>query len=313
MSGSAAVGAAVLNPIMQWQQNQWNAEQMRQQNQWNIEQWQRENAYNSPAAQMARLRAAGINPALAFSQGQLMNEAAASPAMQASQGKAPQLDPSLFAQLEVLDAQAEDLRASAAQRREETKGQEISNEVGRMNADAFKSSYEEGLVHAAKRAGLYREINDARLSQYSLFENAWNFAILTGVSLSDALTESDMSGVDMRDTSTNKSVPFAFTKEAYEKARSLFIGGRDAQIWANKAAQKVAEFQYSKMDKNVDIYDEINKLSDSDKWLESLIGKVLKIGLFIAEERFALPSINLNIDSGKKFNYYGFGADDTKN
>lgn len=35
------------------------------QNQWNLEQWQRENEYNSPSAQMARLRAAGINPYLA--------------------------------------------------------------------------------------------------------------------------------------------------------------------------------------------------------------------------------------------------------
>lgn len=41
----------------------------RQQNQWNLEQWQRENYYNSPAAQMARLRAAGLNPDLMYGQG----------------------------------------------------------------------------------------------------------------------------------------------------------------------------------------------------------------------------------------------------
>ena len=41
----------------------------RQQNQWNLEQWQRENDYNSPTSQMARLRAAGLNPDLMYGQG----------------------------------------------------------------------------------------------------------------------------------------------------------------------------------------------------------------------------------------------------
>ena len=41
----------------------------RQQNQWNLEQWQRENYYNSPVAQMARLRQAGLNPDLMYGQG----------------------------------------------------------------------------------------------------------------------------------------------------------------------------------------------------------------------------------------------------
>lgn len=49
-------------------------------NQWSIDQWNRENAYNSPLNQMSRLREAGINPALAYSNG-LMNEAASSPAV----------------------------------------------------------------------------------------------------------------------------------------------------------------------------------------------------------------------------------------
>lgn len=92
-SGLAGVGGLVLNPFLQERQNQWNADQMRLQNQWNVEQWNRENAYNSPLAQMQRLAAAGINPALAYTNG-LMNEAAASPQMQASQGEAPQVDTS---------------------------------------------------------------------------------------------------------------------------------------------------------------------------------------------------------------------------
>lgn len=99
LQGAAGLAGLVVNPIMQHQQNQWNAHQMAQQNQWNIEQWRRETEYNSPVNQMARLRAAGINPALAFSEGGLVNEAAASPAMQASQGIAPQVDVSSIANL----------------------------------------------------------------------------------------------------------------------------------------------------------------------------------------------------------------------
>lgn len=38
------------------------------QNQWNIDQWQRENQYNTPAAQMARFKAAGLNPDLIYGQ-----------------------------------------------------------------------------------------------------------------------------------------------------------------------------------------------------------------------------------------------------
>lgn len=37
-------------------------------NQWNIDQWNRENEYNSPAAQMARYAAAGLNPNLIYGQ-----------------------------------------------------------------------------------------------------------------------------------------------------------------------------------------------------------------------------------------------------
>ena len=56
---------------------EYNAERAKEQNQWNIEQWQRENqalkaateserAYNSPAAQKARLHAAGLNADLFY-------------------------------------------------------------------------------------------------------------------------------------------------------------------------------------------------------------------------------------------------------
>ncbi len=43
-------------------QNQWNLEQWNRQNAYNEKRWDIENEYNSPAAQVARLKAAGLNP-----------------------------------------------------------------------------------------------------------------------------------------------------------------------------------------------------------------------------------------------------------
>ena len=47
--------------------NALNKELAFQQNEWNLQQWNRQNAYNDPSAQMARYRAAGINPYFALS------------------------------------------------------------------------------------------------------------------------------------------------------------------------------------------------------------------------------------------------------
>lgn len=54
-------------------QAEWNIKQQREQNAWNLEQWMRENEYNSPEMQMARLKAAGLNPNLMYGQGTVGN------------------------------------------------------------------------------------------------------------------------------------------------------------------------------------------------------------------------------------------------
>lgn len=64
----------------------WNLNLAKQQNQWNIEQWNRENEYNSPSAQMARYKSAGLNPDLIYGQ---PNLSAASPEMTAGDGSLP--------------------------------------------------------------------------------------------------------------------------------------------------------------------------------------------------------------------------------
>lgn len=58
------------NAMLQKQQD-WSEQMAEKQNQWNIDQWNRQNEYNTPAAQMSRMEAAGINPYNAVNSGQI--------------------------------------------------------------------------------------------------------------------------------------------------------------------------------------------------------------------------------------------------
>lgn len=52
-----------------------NLEQWEREKAYNLELWDKQNAYNSPAAQMERLKQAGLNPRLMFSEGNVGNAA----------------------------------------------------------------------------------------------------------------------------------------------------------------------------------------------------------------------------------------------
>lgn len=101
IAGAAALGGSILSATQgnkninkqiaaQKEENQknrdWNLNLAKQQNQWNIDQWNRENEYNTPSAQMARYKAAGLNPDLIYGQ---PNLSAASPEMTSGDGSLP--------------------------------------------------------------------------------------------------------------------------------------------------------------------------------------------------------------------------------
>lgn len=122
---------------------QYNLMLARLQNKWNIDQWQRENDYNSPTAQMARYRAAGLNPNLIYGQ---QNTAASSPTLTSGASSAPQ-DMSAIgqkrnfgqamqemlnvemqkAQIDAIKAGTENTKANTAKTGEETKSLTIDN------------------------------------------------------------------------------------------------------------------------------------------------------------------------------------------
>lgn len=115
---------------------EYNLNLAKMQNQWNIDQWNRENAYNSPATQMARYKAAGLNSDLIYGQ---QNLSAASPEMTAGDGSQP-TDVSNLAnkrtigdmvaqasQTRLTNAQAKLAESQAKKTDEDTKGQSITN------------------------------------------------------------------------------------------------------------------------------------------------------------------------------------------
>lgn len=120
----ANVGSSLLGSILNFfgigDSNEAALKAMREQNQWAYKMWKESNEYNSPSAQMARLRAAGINPALAYTNGIQNTANAASETASPAQQKAFQMpvnpisiDPLSMSQANLINAQAEDARASA--------------------------------------------------------------------------------------------------------------------------------------------------------------------------------------------------------
>lgn len=98
--------------------NDANERMQHEQNKWNLEQWNRNNAYNSPAAQMQRFKAAGLNPDLMYQQG--TPGISSAPA----QGSNPipkqpfqmQLDPLMLAQLKNIEADTNLKKSDAKQK-----------------------------------------------------------------------------------------------------------------------------------------------------------------------------------------------------
>lgn len=120
----ANVGSSLLGSILNLfgvdSANDASLKAMREQNQWAYKMWKESNEYNSPSAQMARLRAAGINPALAYTNGIQNTANAVSETASPAQQKAFQMpvnpisiDPLAMSQANLINAQAEDARASA--------------------------------------------------------------------------------------------------------------------------------------------------------------------------------------------------------
>lgn len=119
------LGFGIYNAISQYRENKRNRQFAKDmagyQNSVNHQNWLAENAYNTPAMQLSRMKAAGLNPALAMNNGQSLELAGSNMQAASDVNASPQVAPQLglsgsnvalsLAQAELARAQADSIRA----------------------------------------------------------------------------------------------------------------------------------------------------------------------------------------------------------
>lgn len=192
-AAAASLLGAGLNAQSQQHANSMNMKIAKYQNAWNLEQWYRENEYNLPSAQMARLKAAGLNPNLVYGSGGATTSAAPSPRASAANYQAIDfgldnqgqnavntymayqnylLNKShVDAQNNVLSAQADAVRANTLYTTARRIKEELANSMTRQTWDYQRGALEEKykrLVQGNVLLGQQQVLNDQK---YNL--NEW--------------------------------------------------------------------------------------------------------------------------------------------
>lgn len=129
---------------------QYNLQLAKMQNEWNLQQWERENEYNNPLNQMARLKAAGLNPNLVYGNGAAQSMAAPSPSLTSGAPSNPQ-DMSLMAQRPTVGQimtnalQNEMTRAQIDKVKAETRTEGYQGDILKSDA-AFRDAINQGTI-----------------------------------------------------------------------------------------------------------------------------------------------------------------------
>lgn len=174
LSGFLQLGASAINYMSGAHANETNIGLAQSQNRYNIEQWMRENQYNLPQNQVERLKAAGINPALAYANGSMMNEAASSPQMTAGRVQAPYLSPVDLSQIRLNDALANKANAEGRKADEESETVKQSREaiINKLNTETANLLQQNNeIVARINRMSKENEFTDAQIKQFK-FDNA---------------------------------------------------------------------------------------------------------------------------------------------
>lgn len=169
ITSSVNAGSSLLDGLLN---REYNEKQVNKQWSRMLEQWNRENAYNHPYNELARLKEANINPALAYMNGASFAPAASSPspdrASSNSYGIKQMVDPMTMANINVAEAQAESLRADADLKRSQVPVNEqqvinlrtqVDEMLEHMNLMRSQAGYQDALVGLTKaQQGHYMEL-----------------------------------------------------------------------------------------------------------------------------------------------------------
>lgn len=175
--GAALIGTGVnlvsglLGSKAQEDANATNIQLARENRAWQEQMWNKQNAYNTPAAQIERMRAAGLNPALMYSQGNVGNAgdvgSFATPSVQPVTGFARGLGAAgdMIANAMIQKEQVDQMRAQT--RLLQAKAQQTEN-------NTFEPQTYAGLmrakVHALTGQGNYADARTAGQDIYNRYE-----------------------------------------------------------------------------------------------------------------------------------------------
>lgn len=139
-AGIATAGTLVnglANGISQQKQNEQNIKL-----QWDMMHYQ--NDYNKPINQMQRLKEAGINPHLAYSQGGIQNQSA-QPVPQTHQAPQYNFDIQQVLQAKLLDAQIKNMNADTQQKIATTEQTQVTTSISRKDLDNYDVKFQADL------------------------------------------------------------------------------------------------------------------------------------------------------------------------
>ena len=156
ISAGLAVGGSIVNGLMQGSQNRANRRFQERENQkardYNTLMWEKNNAYNDPSQQMERLKNAGINPHLAYSQGGVTNTSSSPASSNASsmpEGRAPQIDTNALLNARLVGEQINNIKADTAKKQAEaqnigtdTEGKTLANGITTKVLENWNNTYE---------------------------------------------------------------------------------------------------------------------------------------------------------------------------
>lgn len=161
-AGLSAAGNVAANALSYEE----NKKLLEQQNEHQLYLWRLNNEYNTPSNQMARYRAAGINPYLALSNGDLGSGTSSSPA---GVSNSPQLSAPDFSQAAQM---IYGYGLQAAQKRN------LESSTGKQDAEKDGIEIDNAVKQGSKLADIERAINEGKLSGVNLeiARNTLNFA-----------------------------------------------------------------------------------------------------------------------------------------
>lgn len=178
IGAGASLGGSIFNTLSQSKANRqqlaWNKEQFEKSRQYALADWEMQNQYNSPAEQMKRLKAAGLNPNLVYGNGATTTAGPVkSTESQAYRPTAPQVETSGITNslLSMYDIQLKQAQTDNVKAAVEIAKQELLNKITEGRTKEFDLGVKQELLPITLEGAATRVEKDKANIQYTLDAN----------------------------------------------------------------------------------------------------------------------------------------------